>query len=83
MRVGGREVIESGSVITHKGDDTVELSHGQLSIKLIFNAAGEGEPKMRAEGEGQVPTLYLTNWDNPLGLAWYSQRVGWVSAEGA
>jgi hypothetical protein len=73
MRIGKREVVQNTTLVTQFGDDTVEVEIADLTFRLIFQAAEAGAAKVRAEGSGKLLSLYLTNFDNPLGSTWFSE----------
>lgn len=77
MKIGNREVLGCGSIVTNNGDDRLEIEQSGLIFILIFES-GEGEPKISGAGDGAKLTLTFTNFDNPLGLSW-SGEVGKVS----
>jgi hypothetical protein len=72
MRVGNREILSSGSIVTQYGDDSVEIDLAGLCFKLVFKS-GEGKPSVAGEGDEKLLTLSFTNFDNPLGIAWSSE----------
>jgi hypothetical protein len=76
MRVGDREIVGSGTIVTLYGDDSVEIEHSDLSFKLIFES-GDGEAEVKGEGQGKLLTLHFKNFDNVLGIAW-SSEVGTI-----
>jgi hypothetical protein len=80
MRVGGREVVGSGSLITHEGDSNAELQHGSLSFQLTFATQPGGQPLVEGTAVGKSLKLTLMNFDNPLGTGW-SSEVGTVGGK--
>ena len=72
MKIGSREVLNAGTLVTEPGDDEVELSHGDLLFKLIF-LPGTGDGTVAGEANGKTLTLKLTAFANPLGIAWNSE----------
>jgi hypothetical protein len=70
MRVGGRDIVVSGVIVTQHGDDSVEITVSDLVFKLEFR---EGAlPVITATADGKVLTISLTGFDNPLGQGWHS-----------
>lgn len=79
MRVGAREIVNSGTVVTQYGDDTIEIEIADLRFKFVFSGR-EGDPKVEAEGAGNLLTLHFTNFNNSLGIAW-SSEVGTLAGK--
>jgi len=73
MRVGNREVVGSGSLVTHEDDETLEISYSNLNVKIIFETKEEGTPKADVEADGNFLTLTLSNFDSSLGSTFNSQ----------
>jgi len=75
MRVGGRQVVLNGSVITLEGDREVEIEYANLRFKLNFvsspgAAPTASEPSITGAAVGPQYTFTLTNFSNPLGTSW-------------
>lgn len=79
MRVNGREIVETGVIVTQTGDETVEISYKDLKFTLVFI---DDRQKLRVvgDGEGKNLTLQLGGFDNPLGSAW-SAEVGTTNSK--
>jgi hypothetical protein len=77
VRVEGREITKSGTIVTQGGDNRIEIDYQDLQFVLIFANDGD-ELAVRAEGDGKVLTLRLEGFNNPLGSAW-SAEVGTTS----
>jgi hypothetical protein len=73
MRVGDREVLSSGTIVTHYGDDNVEIGHADLRFKLIFERGEGGPAQVKGDGGGKFLTLRLINFDNLFGTAWFGE----------
>src|SRR4051812_32816349 len=69
MRVGNREIISSGSVVTQQGDESIELSYQDLKFELHFATDG-GEMRANIKGAGKSAAITFFNFDNALGTAW-------------
>jgi hypothetical protein len=85
MRVGKRQVVSSGSIITHEGDDSVEIEYANLQFKFVFVSgviAGASEPSIMGSSIGLAYTFTLTNFNNPLGTSWNALVASTPSAFG-
>lgn len=78
MKVGGREVVASGTLITHYDDAVVELNYQNLTYRLNFlSIPSPSDASISAEVvEGRLE-ITLINFDNPLGTTWFGE-VGTV-----
>lgn len=75
MKSGNREVLLSGCVVTHGGDETVELSYEDLTFRLFFEERGEA-PAVKTEPDPSDPKgmiIRLADLDDPLGGGWFSE----------
>jgi hypothetical protein len=77
MRVGGRDIAGSGSIVTNPGDSQVEIEHGNLTFVLNF-IKGEGDPTVAGHVDGQRLKLDLLNFTNALPTGWTSE-VGLIN----
>jgi hypothetical protein len=77
MKSGNRDVLGSGSIVTHNGDSKVELEQSNLSFTLLFES-GDGPALVSGEAEGLRLILTFKNFDNALGISW-SSEVGVLS----
>ena len=77
MKSGNREIIGSGSIVTHNGDSRVEIEQSGLGFSIIFES-GPDAPAVAATGGGERLELTFKNFDNPLGISW-SSDVGLVA----
>lgn len=75
MKVGTREVVQTGTIVTHHGADVVELNYLNLSyrLKFITGKVGDGQPLCATAIEGLRLDFTLTNFDSPLGIGWGDQ----------
>jgi hypothetical protein len=78
MKSGNREIVGSGSIVTHNGDDQVQLDQSGLTFNLIFEQGDGGQPTSTGSGDGSKADLVFKNFENSLGITWYSE-VGTVT----
>ena len=80
MKVGGRNIVGGGTIVTNFGDSVVELNFENLDYRLIFltSTQAPGGAQIVSEVLGNRLDLKLTNFDNTLGVAWFGE-VGSLS----
>lgn len=78
MKSGSRDIIGSGSIVTHNGDSRVELEQSGLGFVLIFESANDSAPLVSGEADGLRLNLTFKNFDDAIGISW-SSEVGSVS----
>ncbi|WP_027556254.1 DUF6864 domain-containing function [Bradyrhizobium sp. Cp5.3] len=78
VKVGDREVVGSGAIVTHPGDKFIEFSYENLNYRIVFDTkppeANKG-PSIDFEIVDDWLEIRLTNFDNSLGSSW-SGEVG-------
>ena len=77
MKSGNRDILSSGSIVTHNGDSKVELELQNLIFVLLFEH-GDGEAQVTGEADGLRLNLTFKNCDNALGISW-SSEVGLIA----
>jgi hypothetical protein len=70
MRVGSRDIVGSGSIVTQAGDDTVELEHANLRFKFVFESVDGAQPSVLGTDQANVLTFTFTNIESSLGMQW-------------
>src|SRR5215208_6688171 len=76
-KVADREIVASGTLISAAGEPiTVPLTlPGISSVTFVFKTQPGEEHSASWSGLGDNLTVSLTNWDNPLGMA-FDTRIG-------
>ncbi len=77
-KVGGREVVGTGVIVTHHGDIEIDLAYENLTYRLIFKEVGQESAGISAEVFGDRLEITLKNFNQPLGTAWFGD-IGNVS----
>jgi hypothetical protein len=82
MKVGGREVVGTGTIVTHFGDSVVELTYENLVFRLTFltNTQTSELASIEAEVLDDRLDLRLSHFDSAVGISWYG-NVATVSGK--
>lgn len=70
MRVGAREIVGSGSVVTQAGDDSVEIEYANLRFRLVFKSVEGANPEVVGTNDAGFAIFTFTNVENSLGMHW-------------
>lgn len=71
MRVGGRDVVLNGAIVTQPGDDSLDLELSNLRFRIIFT--GGDDNTVVGDAQGSLLTLRVSGFNNSLGTAWSSE----------
>jgi hypothetical protein len=80
MKVGGREVVQSGCVVTQRGDKQLELLIENLEFRLVFEQREPPKADIKGEIDGTRLVLTLFNFGGPFMTTW-SGVVGTLFAK--
>jgi hypothetical protein len=71
MKVGGKEAVKYGTIVTLAGDSVVDLTFEDLTYRLIFELNPSiQEPQALTKINTDHLEMRLVNFNDPLGTAW-------------
>jgi hypothetical protein len=82
MKVGNRDIVGNGTVVTQAGDAVVELTYSNLTYILVFETNTQSADAARIEtklGDRSLE-IKLYNFDNSLGVGWFG-HVGKIATK--